>query len=61
VRRVKEKVYIIKVARHFNDKLKEFVEKNFYNNNILLTAIGLSPHPVAVVTLHINKHEFGYY
>ena len=30
-----------------------------YNNNIYLLQLGC--YPVAVVILHVNKHEIGYY
>jgi len=32
---------------------------NNNNNNIYLLQLGC--HPVAVVILHVNKHEIGYY
>jgi len=36
------------------------VQRNINNNNnIYLLQLGC--HPVAVVILHVNKHEIGYY
>jgi len=34
-------------------------DDNNNNNNIYLLQFGC--HPVAVVILHVNKHEIGYY
>ena len=35
------------------------VSKGSYNNNIYLLQLGC--YQVAVVILHVNKHEIGYY
>jgi len=34
-------------------------KKEYDNNNIYLLQLGC--YPVAVVILHVNKHEIGYY
>jgi len=41
------------------DKNKELRIYNNNNNNIYLLQLGC--YPVAVVILHVNKHEIGYY
>ena len=36
-------------------------EKDVFNNNNNIYLLQLGCHPVAVVILHVNKHEIGYY